>query len=190
MTDLCTKQPFPIHLLLLVLVDTMLSLNTPLSNALNRTTELRILCVISCSQCLKNLGNDLCWRGKISGSKFVALSENAPLFFMSSTCRAFKYFTRLSTSRTRHGFGRCFVITLMTDAEPNSSRLSESRPFPQPRSQEMEWRILLCSKGPRMFSVLVRSVGLTTSWNVLRTSWYATETPLLSDNLRQAVEVT
>jgi len=45
MTDLCTKQPFPIRLLLLVLVDAMLFLKTPFSNTLNHTTELCILCV-------------------------------------------------------------------------------------------------------------------------------------------------
>lgn len=87
---------------------------------------------ISCSHCLKNLRNYLCWMDTISGSRFVALNENVPFFSTSSTCHAFKYFTGLSTSWTRHGCGWCFVITLMTDAEPNSSRLSESRPFPTP----------------------------------------------------------
>lgn len=89
---------------------------------------------VSCSQCLKNLINYLCWTYTISGSRLWLWVKMYLFFPTSNTCHAFKYFTGLSTSWTRHGFGRCFVITLMPDAEPNSSRLTESRPFPIPGS--------------------------------------------------------
>ena len=69
----------------------------------------------------------------------------------------------------------------------NQIRLGWVSPAPfAPPGLEMKWRILLCSKGLRMFSVSVRRVGLTTSWKVLLR---VTKT-VLYNNLRQALEMT
>jgi hypothetical protein len=63
----------------------------------------------------------------------VALSKNVPFFQRQvNALPSSTYFTGLSMSLTRHGWEQCFVITLMRDAEPNSTRLSESRPLPTP----------------------------------------------------------
>jgi hypothetical protein len=84
-------------------------------------------------QCLKNLRNYLCWMDTISGSRFVALSENVP--FILRQVHAMPSSILRDYLRHEHVMvvgGALSSHLRMTDAETNSSRLSESRPFPTP----------------------------------------------------------
>jgi hypothetical protein len=158
MTDLCTMQPFTVRLLLPVLVDVMLFLITPLSITFNHTrTKKNCVFYTYRLHAVFEESQKLCveWIQYLEADLWLWVKMH--LFFTSSTCHAFKYFTGLSMSRTRHGCGRCFVITLMTDAEPNSSRLSESRPFPTP--SVWKWSGGFCSVVKGCVCSVFRYVG-------------------------------
>jgi len=187
MTDLSTTQPFPIRLLLLVFVDAMLFI-TPLSNTLNHKTELRILCV-SPARSVWRISEIICVEWIQYPEANLWLWAKMYLFFLCQV-HAMPSSILLDYLRHEHVMAVGGALSSHLWQMQNQIRLGWVSPAPlPPPSLEMKWRILLCSKGLRMFCVSVRRVGLTTSCNVVRSLWYGTET-LLCNNLRQAVEMT